>query len=127
MFRNKAPCFMYTIYRMNYVLEIIVHEGEASAYIPQGPYNLFSLQKLAYLLYLIQISGSPSLSMIIKQDVVFLHNLPGNNICFLLKPEITLVLCMFYFLDVAVVSSQDLNLTFIFVFSSAVSNSDLLV
>lgn len=107
------------------MLEIIVHEEEASAYIPQGPYNLFSLQKLAYLLSLIQTSGGPSLSMIIKQDIVFLHNLPGNNICSLLKPEITFVLCMLCFLDVALVSSQYLNLVFVFVFSSAISNSDL--
>ena len=78
---------------MKYVLERIVHEGEASAYIPQGPYNLFSLQKPAYLLYLIQTSGGPSLSMKIKQDMAFLHNLPGNSICFLLKPEMTSVLC----------------------------------
>lgn len=58
---------------------------------------------------------------------MFLHNLAGNNICFLLKPEIPSELCMFCFLVVVVVSSQGLNLVFILVFPSAISNTVILI
>lgn len=109
------------------MLKRIVHERETSANIPQGPYNLLSLRKLIFLLYLVHTSGGSSLSMIIKQITVVLHNLPGNNICFLLKPEKTSDLCMYCFLVVVEASSRGLNLVSILVFPTTISNTVFLI
>lgn len=65
--------------------------------------------------------------MIIKQITVVLHNLPGNNICFLLKPEKTSDLCMYCFLVVVVTSSRGLNLVSILVFPTTISNTVFLI
>lgn len=62
-----------------------------------------------------------------QADHCVLHNLPGDNICFLLKPEKTSALCMYCFLVVVAVSSQGLNPVFILVFLSAISNTVFLI
>lgn len=40
------------------MVKIIVHKREASANTPEGPYNLLSLRKIIFLLYLAHISGA---------------------------------------------------------------------